>query len=109
MQGALWRRLVGEVRSHASPGCRPRIAAFDAVGKSCDIPVVWGRQRPGFLVMSLYTYRVRSVETFRRRVMEYGANEVTEILDNDFGKPSFSFVAPEGSSWSSIEDDAVFA
>ena len=81
---------------------------FIRLKKECDMPRVWDRQRPGSLGMSLYTYRVRSVETYRQRVMEHGATEVTEILDNEFGNLSFSFVAPEGSSWNLIQDDAVF-
>ena len=92
-----------EIKAHRSGRLK-----FIRLKKECDMPRVWDRQRPGSLGMSLYTYRVRSVENYRQRVMEHGATEVTEILDNEFGNLSFSFVAPEGSSWNLIQDDTVF-
>jgi len=82
---------------------------FIRLKEQCEMPSVWDRQRPGSLGMSLFTYRVRSARDFRARVIDGGATDVTEILPNEFGKPSFSFVAPEGSSWNLIEDRDVFA
>ncbi|MEM7500433.1 MAG: VOC family protein [Pseudomonadota bacterium] len=93
-----------EIKQHRSGRLK-----FIRLKEECEMPVVWDRQRPGSLGMSLYTYRVRSAEDFRRRVADYGASNVTEVLPNEFGKPSFSFIAPEGSSWNLIEDADVFS
>ncbi len=92
-----------EIKQHRSGRLK-----FIRLKEEGDMPVVWDRQRPGSLGMSLYTYRVRSADDFRRRVLEHGATDVTEIVPNEFGRPSFSFIAPEGTSWNLIEDDDVF-
>ena len=93
-----------EIKKHRSGRLK-----FIRLKQECEMPVVWDRQKPGSLGMSLYTYRVRSADDFRNRVIEHGATGVTEILPNEFGKPSFSFIAPEGSAWNLIEDAEVFA
>ncbi|MDJ0703786.1 MAG: VOC family protein [Leptolyngbyaceae cyanobacterium MO_188.B28] len=59
--------------------------------------------RPGSLGLSLYTYRVRSLETYFERVMASMAREVTDIEPNEFGERSFSFMAPDGYFWTLIE------
>ncbi len=61
------------------------------------------RSRPGSLGLSLYTYRVQGIEDFHRRVHDSDASAVTDILDNEFGERSFSFVAPDGYSWNLVE------
>lgn len=58
--------------------------------------------RPGCLGMSLYTYRVRGLEDYFNRVNESAAQTVTEIVENEFGEASFSFVAPDGYFWTLI-------
>ncbi len=92
-----------EIKNHRSGRLK-----FIRMKEECDMPEVWDRQRPGSLGMSLFTYRVRSASDFRERVIKGGATEITEISNNEFGKPSFSFIAPEGSSWNLIEDADVF-
>ena len=59
--------------------------------------------RPGCLGLSLYTYRVRSLETYFERVKASAASAVTDIVGNEFGERSFSFVAPDGYFWTLIE------
>lgn len=61
------------------------------------------KSRPGSLGYSLYTYRVRGIEEYRRRVLESRASGVTEIVENEFGEKSFSFVAPDGYFWTLLE------
>ena len=62
------------------------------------------RSRPGHAGYSMYTYRVRDLQSFWRSVVEHGATEVTEIAENEFGEPSFSFVAPDGIFWNLHEE-----
>lgn len=57
------------------------------------------RSRPGCLGMSLYTYRVQEIETYFNRIEASAAQNVTEIRCNEFGEPSFSFIAPDGYFW----------
>lgn len=59
--------------------------------------------RPGCLGLSLYTYRVRSLDRYFERVKASAAQEVTDISSNEFGERSFSFVAPDGYFWTLIE------
>jgi catechol 2,3-dioxygenase-like lactoylglutathione lyase family enzyme len=58
--------------------------------------------QPGCLGMSLYTYRVRELEDYFNRVKASAAQNVTEIVSNEFGEQSFSFVAPDGYFWTLI-------
>lgn len=57
---------------------------------------------PGCLGMSLYTYRVRGLEDYFNRVQASAAQKVTEIVCNEFGEQSFSFIAPDGYFWTLI-------
>lgn len=59
--------------------------------------------RPGCLGISLYTYRVSEITAFRDRVLASSAEAVTEILENEFGDRSFSFIAPDGYFWTLVE------
>ncbi len=61
------------------------------------------RSRPGSLGLSLYTYRVKGLESFHAKVKASKATNVTEILKNEFGEQSFSFVAPDGHTFTLIE------
>ncbi|NEN88042.1 MAG: VOC family protein [Okeania sp. SIO3H1] len=58
--------------------------------------------RPGCLGMSLYTYRVENIKYYFDRVKNSAATEVTDIVDNEFGEQSFSFVAPDGYFWNLV-------
>ncbi|MEG4805174.1 VOC family protein [Microcoleus sp. ARI1-B5] len=61
------------------------------------------RARTGCLGMSLYTYRVSSIPEYFHRVQASNAQKITEIVPNEFGEPSFSFIAPDGYFWTLIE------
>lgn len=61
--------------------------------------------RPGCLGMSLYTYRVRGLEIYFNRVQASAAQNLTEIVANEFGEQSFSFVAPDGYFWTLVSAD----
>ncbi|MEG3861502.1 VOC family protein [Microcoleus sp. herbarium12] len=61
------------------------------------------RAIPGCLGMSLYTYRVSSIAEYFHRVKASSAQKITEIVPNEFGEPSFSFIAPDGYFWTLIE------
>ena len=59
--------------------------------------------RPGSLGYSVYTYRVKNIEEFHRKVRSSAASGVTRISKNEFGENSFSFVAPDGYYWTLLE------
>ena len=59
--------------------------------------------RPGCLGTSLYTLQVADIKTYHQKVTDSEATEVTEILVNEFGETSFSFVAPDGYFWTLLE------
>jgi hypothetical protein len=61
------------------------------------------RAIPGCLGMSLYTYRVSSIAEYFHRVKASSAQKITEIVPNEFGEASFSFIAPDGYFWTLIE------
>jgi catechol 2,3-dioxygenase-like lactoylglutathione lyase family enzyme len=64
---------------------------------------VIARSRPGSLGLSLYTYRVKGIASFHAKVKASQATNVTEILKNEFGEQSFSFVAPDGHTFTLVE------
>ncbi|MCG8366841.1 MAG: VOC family protein [Pseudanabaenales cyanobacterium] len=70
---------------------------------SIELADRYDRSRPGCLGLSLYTYRVRSLETYFERVKASAASAVTDMAGNEFGERSFSFVAPDGYFWTLIE------
>jgi hypothetical protein len=59
--------------------------------------------KPGCLGMCLYTYRVRRLEVYCERIKATQAQNVTELVSNEFGEQSFSFIAPDGYFWTLIE------
>lgn len=79
---------------------RLKIIRFPA---AIELPDLFERAKPGCLGMSLYTYRVRGLEVFFNRVQASQAQQVTEIVSNEFGEQSFSFVAPDGYFWTFLE------
>lgn len=60
--------------------------------------------KPGALGMSLYTYRVSEIEEYFSRINQSTAQQVTEIIVNEFGEKSFSFIAPDGYFWTLISN-----
>ncbi|WP_414568735.1 VOC family protein [Nostoc sp. CCY 9925] len=55
--------------------------------------------QPGSLGISLFTYQVEDIEAFHQRVIASNATDVTPIVPNEFGEPSFGLVAPDGMYW----------
>ncbi|MGE5658047.1 MAG: VOC family protein [Actinomycetota bacterium] len=60
------------------------------------------RAKPGCLGLSLYTYRVRDLADYYQKVRASHATHLTDIINNEFGEQSFSFVAPDGYFWTLI-------
>ncbi|MGB3512808.1 MAG: VOC family protein [Microcoleaceae cyanobacterium] len=60
------------------------------------------KSHPGCLGMSLYTYRVGDIDFYFHRVKNSVAEKVTDIVSNEFGEQSFSFVAPDGYFWNLV-------
>jgi catechol 2,3-dioxygenase-like lactoylglutathione lyase family enzyme len=69
------------------------------------------RAQPGCLGLCLYTYRVRGLERYcdllaaalSDRVKASQAQKITEIVSNEFGEQSFSFIAPDEYFWTLLE------
>ena len=59
--------------------------------------------KPGCLGMCLYTYRMRRLEVYCERIKATQAQNVTELVSNEFGEQSFSFIAPDGYFWTLLE------
>lgn len=66
------------------------------------LPNQFDTARPGCLGMCLYTYRVSDLEACRDRVQASEAQQITEIVHNEFGEPSYSFIAPDGYFWTLV-------
>ena len=60
------------------------------------------KSQPGCLGMSLYTYKVGNINFYFQRVKNSAAEKVTDIVSNEFGEQSFSFVAPDGYFWNLV-------
>ncbi|MEH2252963.1 VOC family protein [Nostoc sp.] len=61
--------------------------------------------QPGSLGMSLYTYRVKGIQEYCDRIKASNVQQVTDIINNEFGETSFSFVAPDGYFWTLLESN----
>jgi catechol 2,3-dioxygenase-like lactoylglutathione lyase family enzyme len=61
------------------------------------------RSRPGSLGYSQYTWRTSDVEGLWKLVQAGGATQVTDVLPDEFGQRAFSFVAPDGYSWTLVQ------
>ncbi|NEP01349.1 MAG: VOC family protein [Symploca sp. SIO2E9] len=59
--------------------------------------------RPGSLGFSLYTYLVRDIDDYYRRVDQSSAQKLTPVMVNEFGERSFSFIAPDRYFWTLVE------
>lgn len=57
------------------------------------------RAQPGNLGYSFYSIRVGDVSAMHARVSASSATQVSEVLNDEFGTPTFSFVAPDGFTW----------
>mgnify|MGYP001772959065 CR=1 FL=1 len=68
-----------------------------------DLEEKLDRSKPGSLGYSLYTYRVKNIEEYHRRVKKSKARSVTAIRKNEFDEKSFSFIAPDGYFWTLVE------
>ena len=61
------------------------------------------RSQSGCLGMCLYTYRVDGLEVKSDRLKASQAQNITDIVSNEFGEKSLSFVAPDGYVWTLLE------
>jgi catechol 2,3-dioxygenase-like lactoylglutathione lyase family enzyme len=61
------------------------------------------RSRPGCLGYSQYTWRTGDLEGLWKLVQAGGATQVTDVRADEFGTPAFSFVAPDGYSWTLLQ------
>lgn len=57
------------------------------------------RSQPGHLGHSLYTVRVGNIHAMHERVTASNATKVSEVMNDEFGTPAFSFQAPDGFVW----------
>jgi catechol 2,3-dioxygenase-like lactoylglutathione lyase family enzyme len=71
--------------------------------KSSRIADKLDRSRPGCLGYSLYTWRVNDLEGMWKRVQASGATAVSDVRTDEFGTRAFSFVAPDGYSWTLLQ------
>jgi uncharacterized glyoxalase superfamily protein PhnB len=63
------------------------------------LPRAHAAASPGQLGYSLYAYRTNDVAALRKQVLAAGGRDVTAVLFDEFGRPSFSFHAPDGYFW----------
>lgn len=75
--------------------------------ESLPLTESYTQAQPECLGMSLYTYRVQGLTDYVQRVQAGGAQQITEIVMNEFGEPSFSFVAPDGYFWTLLTDSVI--
>ncbi|MFM6040574.1 MAG: VOC family protein [Sphaerospermopsis kisseleviana] len=58
--------------------------------------------QPGSLGMCLYTYRVQGIHDYFDKIRASNVQKFTNIVNNEFGEMSFSFVAPDGYFWTLV-------
>ena len=68
-----------------------------------DLPNQHSHSRPGSLGVSLYTIKVKGIESYYQKVSTSSATAVTEVCENEFSEQSFSFIAPDGYFWTLVE------
>jgi hypothetical protein len=92
-----------DVRSGDSPATQRsgKLRVFRITGDTSGVNLV-ERTRAGHLGFSLYTYRVREIVKMRDKVAASGASDVTALTTDEFGTPSFSFLAPDGYFWTFV-------
>lgn len=81
---------------HEQRSGRLRTFRFTTASATEDLSAL---SRPGNLGYSLYTYRVDDIAAMHARVKESGATEVSDVVADEFGRPAFSLVAPDGYFW----------
>lgn len=86
-----------DVKGHLSG--RLKIVRMSTASEMKDVHDL---SRSGSLGMSLLTYQVRDIEAYRKRVIEGGATNVTDIVENEFKEPSISFISPDGLYWTLV-------
>ena len=59
--------------------------------------------RPGAHGLTLFTYAVADIEDYHARVSASDARRVADIMTNEFGELSFSFISPDGMDWTLVE------
>jgi catechol 2,3-dioxygenase-like lactoylglutathione lyase family enzyme len=69
---------------------------------SLEIESRFDRSQPGCLGMCLYTYRVTGLDAYLDRLAASQAQNLTDIVTNEFGEASLSFVAPDGYFWTLV-------
>jgi catechol 2,3-dioxygenase-like lactoylglutathione lyase family enzyme len=70
---------------------------------SLHLEAQFEQSQPGCLGMCLYTYRVRGLEVYGDRLKASQAQKLTDIISNEFGEKSLSFIAPDGYVWTLLE------
>jgi uncharacterized glyoxalase superfamily protein PhnB len=55
--------------------------------------------RPGSLGICLFTYKVDDIQAFHAKVAASNATNLSPIMPNEFGEPSFGLIAPDGYYW----------
>ncbi len=90
-------RSTLDIKGHLSG--RLKIVRMDESSKMKDVHDL---SRPGSLGMSLLTYQVKDIAAYRKKVIDGGATEVTEIFENEFKEQSISFKSPDGLSWNLV-------
>jgi catechol 2,3-dioxygenase-like lactoylglutathione lyase family enzyme len=70
---------------------------------SLQIESQFERAQPGCLGICLYTYRVDGLEVYCDRIKATQARNITDIISNEFGEQSCSFVAPDAYFWTLLE------
>lgn len=81
----------------ASP--KTNVGPFQVYSPLYPTPDKRDYSQPGSLGLSLFTYQVENITAFHQRVCLSAATNVTPILSNEFGEPSFGLVAPDGMYW----------
>jgi catechol 2,3-dioxygenase-like lactoylglutathione lyase family enzyme len=66
---------------------------------SLELGSQFEKTQPGCLGMCLYTYRVNGLERYSDRIKTSQAKNLTDIVSNEFGEKSLSFISPDGYFW----------
>lgn len=69
---------------------------------SLELKSRFDRAQPGCLGICLYTYQVNGLDEYLDRLKASQAQNITDIVSNEFGEDSLSFVAPDGYFWTLI-------
>jgi len=61
------------------------------------------QSRAGSLGYSLYCWRCHQLEAMHKRILQSGAQAVSDVLQDEFGRRGFTFFAPDGYHWMLLE------